>query len=114
MNPLIYKVIHLLGVMGVFTALGAVISSQKTKGYAALHGISLALIFVSGFGMIAKLYQNNYTAPWVIVKIVVLIMMGAVLAMAKRRVFPPIASVLLILMLGAIAAWFGVMKTAGF
>lgn len=114
MNPLIYKVIHLLGVMGVFTALGAVISSQKTKGYAALHGIALGLILVSGFGLLAKLYQNNFAAPWIIVKFVVFIMMGGVLALAKRRVLPPVGSVLLILVLGAIAAWFGVMKSGGF
>lgn len=94
--PLIfYKVIHLAGVIGLFFALGGValhVLSGGTKDYpgrkpaAILHGIGLALIFVSGFGMMAKLgiMSPGEWPGWIWFKLIMWFVMGGLLMMLYR------------------------------
>ena len=112
MNPLIYKIIHLAGVMGLFSALGAIIAGtcfSCKKSARILHGISLLLILISGFGMIAKL-GYGYTQGWIICKIVIWLILGAMLALSKKANIPPPILMAILLLSGLISAWLGVMK----
>ena len=111
MNPLIYKIIHLAGVMGLFSALGTALaaSCNASKKFAGImHGISLLLIFVSGFGLIHKLGYGF--AGWVIAKIVLFVFLGASLALVKRKVLSPSILYIIILIVGITTAYLGVMK----
>jgi hypothetical protein len=109
MNPLIYNVIHVVSIMAVFAALGAVAASEGTKHHklgAALHGLALLLILVSGFGMLAK---YNLGFPWwIMVKLIIWVAIGGMLAVAKRRALPCGAVIGIILALGTISAVLGV------
>jgi hypothetical protein len=111
MDPLIYKVLHLAGVVGLFTALGSLIATDEngsSKLGSILHGISLILILVSGFGMVAKF---GYGFPgWVIAKLVIWFGLGAMLAVAKRKALPQGATFAVVLILGILAAWLGIYK----
>ncbi|MDA0765233.1 MAG: hypothetical protein O3A87_02250 [Verrucomicrobia bacterium] len=113
MDPFLYKVIHLVGVMSLFAALGAVAASEANGGKklgTILHGVALLLILVSGFGLIAKL-QYGF-AWWVIAKIVIFLAMGGMLAVAKRRLLPCGSVIGIIIGLGTLAAVLGVYKGA--
>lgn len=109
MDAFAFKVIHLAGVIGLFTALGSIITSGKdgkNKLGGILHGISLILIFIGGFGMIGML---KYGFPWwVIVKLVIWLAMGAMLSVGKRELLPRPATFGIVLALGIAAAYLGI------
>lgn len=114
MNPLLYKVIHLAGVLGLFTSFGAILASSGAcekcrKGATILHGVSLLLLLGAGFGMLAKLYQNQFH-PWVIGKLVIWVLLGVAPVLAKRKVLPNPVILASVLLLGVAAAWLGIMK----
>ena len=109
MSPVIYKIIHLIGVIALFGALGASIytpSSKSNKLAGILHGISLLFIIVSGFGLLAKIYDNTFSW-WVIVKMGIWLTLGGSYALAKKRLLPENTAFGIILILGALAAILG-------
>ncbi|CAN5131165.1 hypothetical protein BH23VER1_BH23VER1_15380 [soil metagenome] len=110
MDPQIYKVLHLVGVMFVFIGLGAVLApggAQRKLGM-AFHGIGLLLLLVAGFGLIAKM---KYGFPgWILVKIVILLAIGVLPILGKKGVLPVAGAWVLAIALGTTAAWMGLMK----
>lgn len=113
MNPLIYKFIHLAGLMGLFTVIGTLVAARKenwASSTSVLHGISLLLVLLGGFGMVAKMYENNFAQGWLIAKIVIWILFGALLPLAKRKILPNTTLITLALILGVIAAYLGIFK----
>jgi hypothetical protein len=112
MNPLLYKVIHLAGVIGLFTSFGAILAGtcdRCRKGATILHGVSLLLLLAAGFGLLAKLYQNQFHG-WVIAKLVIWVLLGAAPVLAKRKVLPNGAVLVGVLLLGIAAAFLGIMR----
>ena len=113
MDPLTYKFIHLIGVLSLFLGLGGMITYSKgstpIKGLiAGFHGIGLVLILISGFGMAAKLKYGFPT--WMIIKLVIWLTLGAMIVLAKRGILKGAALWGVMLLLGAIAAYLGIMK----
>lgn len=109
MDPDIYKVIHLAGVIILFGALGAGVytaSSKNNKLAGALHGISLVLILVSGFGLVAKIWENQFTW-WIILKLLIWLLLGGAYTLAKKRLLPENTAFAFILGLGVVAAILG-------
>lgn len=94
-----YKIVHILGIALVVLSLGGIFmhvmnggtkaSNSFRKGAIISHGIGLVLILVAGFGMLAKL-QLNMGAAWVVGKIVIWVLLGALVAVAYRK--PQLAS----------------------
>lgn len=116
MNPLVYQLIHLAGVIGLFTAFGAVLAGSGAcekcrKGATILHGVSLLLLLAAGFGMLAKLHQNQFHA-WVIAKLVIWVLLGVAPVLAKRKVLPNGVILGAVLLLGVAAAFLGIFKPA--
>ena len=110
MDPLLYKVLHLGGVMALFMGLGIgllVDSSAKKQG-AMFHGIGLVLILVAGFGLVAKMKLGF--PGWIIAKLVIWLILGALPALAKRQVIPTCVAWVAALILGLAAAYLGVYK----
>ncbi len=114
---LVYKVIHLAGVMMVFLGFGGLIVrgllDQDNKKLRALgsatSGIGLLLLLVSGFGMVAR-YGFSYVDAWLIVKYAIWLALGALTTVANKK---PELGVRLwwgILVLGIVAAISGVYK----
>lgn len=66
-------------------------------------GIGLVLVLIAGFGMVAKL-GYSYSAPWLIVKILVWVALGGMVSLINRK--PEFAKALWwgILGLGLLAA----------
>jgi len=112
MDPQIYKIIHLAGVIGLCSALGAAIAGTCAackKSANILHGISLLLIFVSGFGMMAKL-GYGYTQGWFIAKTVIWLVLGALLALANKHKMKPPVLMMILLISATCSAYLGIMK----
>lgn len=113
MNPLIYKFIHLAGVMGLFTVIGTLVAARKenwARSTSILHGISLLLVLLGGFGLVAKMYNNDFSQGWIMAKIVIWFLFGALLPLAKRKVLPSTTLITIALILGVLSAYLGIFK----
>ncbi|MFT5285085.1 MAG: hypothetical protein ACI8TQ_001246 [Planctomycetota bacterium] len=86
MDPLIYSVIHVASaiLLTAFTFKAfAAPSPEKRKGTMMMTGILTLLLFVAGFGLLAKL-KIGFDG-WVIVKIVCALVMAALSGIAYRK-----------------------------
>lgn len=120
MNPIIFKIVHLAGVMGLFTSLGAILAySSKSdasscssgcggnKRAAMLHGISLLLILIAGFAILKK---PPMAMHWWQVKLLIWVFFGAAPVLAKKKILSPCVLMLICIALGIFAAWLGLAK----
>lgn len=115
-----YKIIHIVGILMVFSGLVGVmalrmltaeIPNQPRRFFVITHGIGLLIVLIAGFGMAAK--QGYLQAPnsgWIIGKIAIWLILGGSLALAKRK--GQMGGILLtfFLVLGGVAAWLAIMK----
>ena len=112
MDPLFYKVLHLVGVMLLFFGVGAVVlgvDESKRKLAMTSSGIGLLFLLVAGFGMIPKM-GYKMSDGWVIAKIVIWLVMGVLPVLVKKGKLGGAAGWAVAIVLGAAAAWLGVMK----
>jgi hypothetical protein len=84
-----------------------------SKSAMKYHGAGLLILLVAGFGLIAKLHLP-YSSPFIIAKIVIFLILGALPVLLKRNVLPATAVVLLAVVLGACAAYLGYVKLLPF
>lgn len=120
MNPLVYYSIHIFGVILVFLSYGMLIARgmlesdnkplRKFGGIAS--GIGLFLILLGGFGLLARVYNNTWPT-FVIIKLVVWVLLGGMIALINRK--PKMGKVwyALTLLLGLIAIYSGYFKPGG-
>lgn len=114
---LVYKLLHLAGVMMVFLGFGGLIVrgmlDQHNTGLRKLgaitSGIGLLLLLVSGFGMVAR-YGFNYTDLWLIIKYGIWLALGCATVLVNRRPEIGIGMWWGVLVLGIVAAVVGVYK----
>jgi hypothetical protein len=122
-----YKVLHILGVVFLFTGFGALLATAWPGGKgndvpAALrkrsgltHGVALLIVLVSGFGMLAKIGVGHDGAGWglwIWLKLAIWLALGAVIVVARRQ--PRLAPMLwfLLPLLGGAAAYLAIYKPA--
>lgn len=114
-----YKVLHLFGVVCMFTALGGTLLHVVNGGsrdnnsaralVGSLHGIGLVVLLVSGFGALARLGLGGFPG-WVWAKLVIWLVFGGMAALVHRR--PHLAGSLLwfLPILGGVAAYLAIYK----
>ncbi|MBP9912521.1 MAG: SirB2 family protein [Opitutaceae bacterium] len=87
MNPAFYHLLHIFALL-VLTAHTFMAFANpdpaSRKQTLIITGIASLLMLVSGFGLLAKLYANHFSA-WVIVKLVCWIGLSALAGIAYRR-----------------------------
>lgn len=115
-----YKILHVVGILSLFTAFGALLLHALQKGpkkyaqkrlLAITHGTALTLVLVSGFGLLARLGITTGVWPgWVFAKIGIWLVAGGLMAVIPRK--PEWAQALWggVLALGGLAAWIAVTK----
>ena len=90
----VYKNLHLLGVVMVLMALGGVIlhhilggarAHAWRKPLAITHGVGLLLVLLGGFGMLARLGIHWPWPGWIIGKIIIWLVFGALGAVVARN-----------------------------
>ena len=115
-----YKVLHLLGILVLFTAMGGLAmvtlrdgtdeeKKKARKPLMILHGVALLVIFVAGFGLMARLgMMGNGWPTWIFGKLGVWLVLGGATAMLKK----PLGNTwyLVLPAVGAVAAALAIFK----
>ena len=108
MDLLLLKTLHLAGVFGLFTALGAILlGGSGKKGASVLHGISLVFILLVGFAMLKRPPMGQ---SWWMIKLGLWLFIGVAPVLAKRKVLPAPVVLCLCLVAAVVAAWLGLAK----
>ncbi len=88
-----YKVLHLLGLFLALSGLMGLISlrwnaSEPQKKlrmtWLISHGVGLLIMFVSGFGLAARLGYREGLPTWIYYKIIIWVLVGAAIVLIKR------------------------------
>jgi hypothetical protein len=111
-----YKILHVVSVLFAFTAIGGLAALGRSRGnhfrrlIGIVHGLALVVLFVAGFGLLARLGHFGDIPAWAWLKMVVWLLLAAA-AFPLRR-WPAAAGALLLVlpMLGALAVWLAVSK----
>mgnify|MGYP000383259431 CR=1 FL=1 len=111
----IYKTIHLVGLVIFLLGLGGAIAAtrEQFKPYAILHGIGLFVMLLGGFGMQARL-GYDILSPALVTKLLIWLVLGGLLVVAKRQVLPKAAIWSIVIVLAGAAAYIGVSKALPF
>jgi hypothetical protein len=108
-----YKVVHILGVLLVFVAFGAALGEGSRRKLASLtHGIGLLIVLIAGFGAMARLgISGPGSWPlWIWLKLVIWLVLGAAMIVAKRSPAAARALWWALPLLGAAAAYLALFK----
>lgn len=113
-----YKVIHIVGVMLLLLSLGGYLTlsmsgSDRGKRLAAVtHGISVVIILVAGFGLLARMgfFGAEGWPMWVWLKLLIWLILTVIILPIRKM--PTLAPMLWILVpvLSGLAAFFAVYK----
>ena len=98
-----YKTLHILGIALILVSLGGVIMHVMqggTREYAGrkiaaiTHGIGMLIVFVAGFGMLAKLDMGGPASwgGWVYAKFAIWLVLGGLLGLIYKK--PTLAKLL--------------------
>lgn len=116
----LYKVLHIVGVVFLFTALGAMVyrsvagdtheGGRKLAGMT--HGIALLLVLITGFGALAQLGfgEGGGFPVWLIGKLVLWLLFGGVIVLIRKKPEWAKALWLLLPLLGGLAAYLAIYK----
>lgn len=123
MSYLTYKVLHLIGVLLLFVSLGGLLglrmvpapqaSEAASRLLRMLHGVALLVILVAGFGLMARLGLLATWPAWIWIKLVLWLVFGAMVVAIRRAEGLARALLLLLPLLGGLAAWAAVYKIGG-
>ena len=90
----VYKLIHVLGILMLFLALGGSLvhvingglksDNRWRRAIAIAHGVGLFLILLGGFGMLARIQVNWPWPGWVYVKVIIWLAFGGATALIGR------------------------------
>lgn len=105
MDPAHYKLLHLVGVFLLFISLGSLFT-KYTKAAVIGHGIALVLLLVAGMGMTAKIGFPG----WVIAKLVIWLIFGAAIVLAKKKILQGPAAWAVMIALGTLAGYIALFK----
>lgn len=94
MSYTFYKLLHLAAIVTLFTSIGSIFtiyfSQQNTqtafkKWMSMLHGLSLLVLFVSGFGLLAKASLMDSGIPsWIWIKLSIWFVLGMLPVVFKK------------------------------
>ena len=109
-----YKLIHLIGLSLLLLSMGAQLvrsdSSSWGKYLKVSHGIGLLLLFVAGFGLIARLGIEWPWPIWIHLKLLSWVTLGVLPTLIKRRLASDKVFWWLVLGVVAIAAYLATFK----
>lgn len=114
-----YRILHVAGILLLFSSLAGIWGLYAGGGtpqknlrvtLAALHGLGLAIILLSGFALAGQLGALNSLPLWLVLKAVIWLALGAGLALAKRKALWGIKLMWLWVILGTLAGYLAIYK----
>lgn len=114
-----YTIVHVIGVIVLFTSLGTLAATAGSpeprlrRRAAIAHGMASAIIFVAGFGLLARLGHFGAIPTWAILKMALWAVLAVSVVPLKRR--PEWAPALWVVLplVGSAAVWLAVVKPFG-
>ncbi len=107
MPATVYQLIHLVSLFVLFgyTFYAFAAPAETRKRVLMVTGIASLLVLISGFGLMAKVYQNQFQG-WMIVKLVAWLGLSALAGIGYRRrgAVGVLAVIALVLLVAAVAA----------
>ena len=119
----IYRLIHFIGIFALYLSIGGLFlhalngGTKETNGnrkiVAITHGVAMFAVLLGGFGMLASFQRAGVATShdaWVITKLVLWLLMGAMIALPYR--VPSLARPLWLALpfVGGFAAWVASVK----
>lgn len=115
-----YLFLHLASLFIAFLSLGGICfhvlaggtkqNFSSRKSVAIMHGTTLLLVFITGFGLIAKAQYSFSTSPWLFGKMFCWLVIGMFPAIAYRRVLPRWGNIALVCVVAVAAVALVVFK----
>jgi hypothetical protein len=116
-----YKIIHVTGIILLFASLGGfatfrVFATKESnrKAYKTLamtHGISLLIVLVAGFGLIARTGIAEGGFPlWIYGKLGIWLLAGGIFTFIKKGPLPLFGNLTVVTLLGVLATVLAVLK----
>ncbi|MBX3463386.1 MAG: hypothetical protein KF830_09455 [Planctomycetes bacterium] len=108
MTPETYRLLHVVGAMVLLLGLGGILATavggaKPAAVFTVLHGIGLLVMLVAGIG---KLHKDGLGWPnWALAKIGCWLLLGALPILVRRGLLPRLVALLLVVGVGATAAW---------
>jgi hypothetical protein len=109
-----YNVVHVIGVIFLLSALGALAATAGSAGApfrkaaTIIAAVALAVVFVAGFGLLARLGFFGAIPTWAYAKMALwAVLVSAVVALRRRPGWSP-ALWLILPGVGAVAVWLAV------
>lgn len=113
-----YKLIHVIGIIFLFTTAGGVAlfaanggtkeSNVARKAVAAIHGLTLVVLLISGFGLVARL--GTGFQGWVWAKFALWFVIGSFALLPLRKPELGLRFFYFVPLLGAVAAFLALFK----
>jgi hypothetical protein len=109
MPPETYRLLHVVGALTLMVGLGGMLATAGRDGgkppmlFMALHGIGLLALLVAGIGFAHK--SSLGWPNWMLAKIACWVLLAALPILVRRGVLPRGVAALLVIGLGALAAW---------
>jgi hypothetical protein len=111
-----YKILHVFSAIVLFTSLGTLAAtighdSGRLRRLAQIgHGIALALLFVAGFGLMARLGMFGSIPVWAWIKIGLWLVLTLIVLPLRRQPGWVTALWISIPIIGGLAVWLAVQK----
>ena len=111
-----YKILHVFSAFVLFTSLGTLAAtirhdSSRLRRLARVgHGIALALLFVAGFGLMARLGMFGSIPVWAWIKIGLWLVLALIVLPLRRQPRWVTALLISIPIIGGLAVWLAVQK----
>ena len=115
--PLVfYKLLHILGLLMLFAAMGGAVITAATadrswkKLHGAMHGIGAFLLLLGGFGMLARLEIMASWPGWVWGKLGIWVVLGAAPFLLRKAPEKAKGFLFAAIVLGFVAAYLALYK----
>jgi hypothetical protein len=111
-----YNVVHVIGVIILFSALGALAATAgsrdaRLRRWASVaHGVASAIIFIAGFGLLARLGHFGAIPLWGYLKMVAWAILALAVVPLRRRPEWAGALWLVLPVVGGVAVWLAVLQ----
>ena len=110
----VYKIIHVLGIMILFLSLGGLfftafnkvtLEKKQKRPWLIMHGVSMFLILLGGFGLLARIGVIGGFPTWVWLKLAIWAFYGALIFLLIKKPAVSKLAYIMTLILGFAAAF---------